>query len=260
MLGSSADVGSASEHAFAAVRTMASWTHSRGTGQASRIVRPRPRVSTRSAAWKRSRRCTTDWPGWLDAWRIEERLELKLPYAGDEVRVTVERDEVLGVAAGFYRGVAQLVAQNAEPDRGLVVLVSDRLARLPGPRRLARTNRTTHASKRSSRPRRAQRAARSAASQWCRCEIAEASAVARGRPCRSTRARAALPAPSAVASESRATHVVHGGTAYRVGASGIVVGRETDGARRTIMVPDNHSGVSRVHAEVTAARRRAEAS
>ncbi len=71
-------------------------------------------------------------PGWLDAWRIEERLELKLPYAGDDVRVTVERDEVLGVAAGFYRGVAQLVAQNREPDRGLVVLVSDRLARLPG--------------------------------------------------------------------------------------------------------------------------------
>src|SRR6185295_19877109 len=36
------------------------------------------------------------------------------------------------VAAGFYRAIAQLIAQNREPNRGLVVLVSHRLARLPG--------------------------------------------------------------------------------------------------------------------------------
>ena len=187
-------------------------------------------------------------PGWLDAWRVEEHLELKLPYAGDDVRVAVERDEVLGVAAGFYRGVAQLVAQNREPDRGLVVLVSDRLARLPG-----------------------------LVGELARIDDARIEALAQGHAARS--ALLAVPqangtdvkllkrlpwraapagiegavratAPSAAAIESRATHVVHGGTAYRVGARGLVVGRETDAGRRTIMVPDNHSGVSRVHAEL----------
>src|SRR6185295_739275 len=57
-------------------------------------------------------------------------------------------------------------------------------------------------------------------------------------------------AQASAPTEARATHVVHGGTAYRVGARGIVVGRDTDPARRTIMVPDHHSGVSRMHAEI----------
>jgi predicted component of type VI protein secretion system len=56
--------------------------------------------------------------------------------------------------------------------------------------------------------------------------------------------------PVAVSSQPRATHIVHGHTAYHVGASGLLVGRETDPARRTIVVPDSHSGVSRLHAEI----------
>ena len=190
-------------------------------------------------------------PGWLDAWRTEERLELKLPYAGDEVRVTVERDEVLGVAAGFYRGVAQLVAQNREPDRGLVVLVSDRLARLPG--LVGELARIDDARIEALEKGHAARSALLAAPQANGADVKLLKRLPwRAAPVRLEVAAGAgrATAPSAVARESRATHVVHGGTAYRVGASGIVVGRETDGARRTIMVPDNHSGVSRVHAEV----------
>ena len=190
-------------------------------------------------------------PGWLDAWGIEERLELKLPYAGDEVSVTVDRDEVLGVAAGFYRGVAQLVAQNREPDRELVVLVSDRLARLPG--LVGELARIDDARIEALEEGHAARSALLAAPQangadvkllkrlpWRAAPVLVEAAAGTRR----------ASAPSAAASESRATHVVHGGTAYRVGARGIVVGRETDAARRTIMVPDNHSGVSRVHAEL----------
>jgi hypothetical protein len=190
-------------------------------------------------------------PGWLDALRTEERLELKLPYAGDEVRVTVERDEVLGVAAGFYRGVAQLVAQNREPDRGLVVLVSDRLARLPG--LVGELARIDDARIETLEEGHAARSALLAAPQangadvkllkrmpWRAAPVLSETVVGMGR----------ATAPSAAAGASRATHVVHGGTAYRVGAGGIVVGRETDATRRTIMVPDNHSGVSRVHAEI----------
>jgi hypothetical protein len=189
-------------------------------------------------------------PGWLDALRIEERLELKLPYAGDEVGVTVERDEVLGVAAGFYRGVAQLVAQNREPDRGLVVLVSNRLARLPG--LVGELARIDDARIETLEEGHAARSALLAAPQangadvkllkrlpWRAAPLVLEAAASTGR----------AHAPS-VANETRATHVVHGGTAYRVGAGGIVVGRETDPARRTIMVPDSHSGVSRVHAEI----------
>jgi hypothetical protein len=190
-------------------------------------------------------------PGWLDAWRIEERLELKLPYAGDEVCVTVARDEVLGVAAGFYRGVAQLVAQNREPDRGLVVLVSDRLARLPG--LVGELARIDDARIETLEEGHAARSALLAAPQANGADVK----LLKRLPWRAAPARieailvtGRAAAPSAVASESRATHVVHGGTAYRVGPGGIVVGRETDPTRRTIMVPDNHSGVSRVHAEI----------
>ena len=188
-------------------------------------------------------------PGWLDAWRTEERLELKLPYGGDEVRVTVERDEVLGVAAGFYRGVAQLVAQNREPDRGLVVLVSDRLARLPGlVGELARIDDARIEVLEKGH------AARSALLVALQANGADVKLLKRlpwrAPPAQIEAAAGRASAPSAVSMESRATHVVHGGTAYRVGARGIVVGRETDTARRTIMVPDNHSGVSRVHAEI----------
>ena len=191
-------------------------------------------------------------PGWLDTLRTEERLELRLPYGGDEVGVTVERDEVLGVAAGFYRGVAQLVAQNREPNLGLVVLVSDRLARLPG--LIGELARIDDARIEALEQGHAARSALLAAPQangadvkllkrlpWrAAAVLIEAVAGGVGR----------ATAPSAVAIEARATHIVHGGTAYSIGARGIVVGRETDPVRRSIMVPDNHSGVSRVHAEI----------
>jgi len=186
-------------------------------------------------------------PGWLDAWRTEERLELKLPYGGDDARVTVERDEVLGVAAGFYRGVAQLVAQSRESDRGLVVLVSDRLARLPG--LVGELARIDDARIEVLEKGHAARSALLTAPQVNGTEVKLLKRLPwRAAPAEAAAGRASAPSPVAI--ESRATHVVHGGTAYRVGARGIVVGRETDAARRTIMVPDNHSGVSRVHAEV----------
>jgi len=190
-------------------------------------------------------------PGWLDAFRTEEKLELKLPYAGEDIGVTVERDEVLGVAAGFYRAVAQLVAQNREPNRGLVVLVSHRLARLPGfVSELARLDDARIEMLEEGH------AARSALLGTPAVNGADVKLLKRmpwrGAPVRIDTAADKSPAAAqtAAATETRATHVVHGGTAYRVGARGIVVGRDTDPARRTIMVPDHHSGVSRMHAEI----------
>ncbi|MEO8465404.1 MAG: FHA domain-containing protein [Gammaproteobacteria bacterium] len=188
-------------------------------------------------------------PGWLDAWCSEEQLELKLPYGGDDARVTVEREEVLRVAAGFYRGVAQLVAQSRESDRGLVVLVSDRLARLPG--LVGELARIDDARIEVLEKGHAARSALLATPQANGAEVKLLKRLPwRAAPALVEAAAGRAPLPSAAASQSRATHVVHGGTAYRVGAGGLVVGREIDAARRTIMVPDNHSGVSRVHAEL----------
>jgi hypothetical protein len=188
-------------------------------------------------------------PGWLDALNGEERLELVLPYAGEDCRVTVERDEVLGVAAGFYRAVAQLIAQNRDAERGLAVLVSDRLARLPGlVHELARLDDTLIESLEVGH------AARSVL-------LAETPTGAEVKllkrlPWREAPARAEEAAPArrvevaVAADEPLPTHIVHGGTAYRVGARGLVVGREADPARRTIVVPESHSGVSRAHCEL----------
>ncbi|HUQ51654.1 MAG TPA: FHA domain-containing protein, partial [Gammaproteobacteria bacterium] len=46
------------------------------------------------------------------------------------------------------------------------------------------------------------------------------------------------------------THLVYGGYAYRVGSEGVLIGRETDSQRRTIVVGGANSGVSRAHCEV----------
>ena len=41
-----------------------------------------------------------------------ERVELALPFGGEEVSSSkAEREQLLGAAAGFYRAVVQLVAQ-----------------------------------------------------------------------------------------------------------------------------------------------------
>jgi hypothetical protein len=187
-------------------------------------------------------------PQWLEALQAEERLELGLPYAGDEVRVTIERDELLGAAAGFYRAIAQLVAQHREPGSRLVVLVSDRLARLPGlVAELARLDDTrVEALERG-------HAARSALLAMPRAGAVDVKFLKRlpwrAAPVQAEPAVVAADAPS-TASRHSATHVVSGSTAYLVGAAGLVVGRETDPARRTIVVPDGHSGVSRAHAEI----------
>jgi hypothetical protein len=186
-------------------------------------------------------------PQWLDALQREERLELQLPYGGEDVRVTVERDEVVGAAAGFYRAIAQLVAQNREPDRGLVVLLSDRLARLPG--LIGELGRLDAAHVETLER---GHAARSALLVMPRIDGAGVRLLKR-LPWRAAAVRVVPMAgavPPSSAAHLRATHVVHGGTAYLVGAAGIVVGRDNDGARRTIVVPDAHSGVSRAHAEI----------
>ncbi|HJR71486.1 MAG TPA: FHA domain-containing protein, partial [Gammaproteobacteria bacterium] len=57
-------------------------------------------------------------------------------------------------------------------------------------------------------------------------------------------------AVSAFPSTRPPTHIVYGGLAYRVGAEGLVIGREADPQRRTVLLAQSGNGVSRQHCEV----------
>jgi hypothetical protein len=188
---------------------------------------------------------------WLADLQRDGRADLKLQYRQDEVGVTAERDAVLGVAHGFCRALVQLVAQHRERGASLVVQVSDRLAAVPGfLSELARLD-DAHAE-----PLDAGHAARSVL--LARSLIGGPSAAQvklvkrlawRAAPQAEPAPREAQPRPAAVP-QTRPTHLVYGGYAYRVGAEGLLIGRETDEKRRTIVVGTGSSGVSRAHCEV----------
>lgn len=188
-------------------------------------------------------------PAWRDLLQGQESAELLLPYRDEEFRVTVERAAVLGVAAGFYRAVTQLVAQNREPG-SLVVLLSDRLAALPGfIDELARIDDAEveclavgHA-------------ARSVLVPTPIAVTGEQVKLLKRLPWREAAVRveaaggAARKVAPPVAKVAPPTHIVYSGVAYPVGAEGLVIGREADAARRMLVVEDGNSGVSRAHCE-----------
>ena len=192
-------------------------------------------------------------PAWLEALQREERVELTLKYRNEEFRITPERDAILGVAqTGVYRAVIQLIAQHREPGKRLVVQLSDRVAVLPGfVGELARLDDaraekfTTGHAARSVLLARAIVAVSSTAQvrfvkrlPW-RAEV-ETEAQEAERP---------VSAPPTARAQAP-THLVHAGVAYRIGAEGVAIGREADPQRRTLVVGEGSSGVSRLHCEV----------
>lgn len=190
-------------------------------------------------------------PAWLAALQREERFELTLRHADEQSSVVAERDAVLAVAEGYYRAVRQLIAQHREPGKKLVVQLSDRLAALPGfVGELSRLDQATCESLEAGHAARSALLAVSAVAaapgqvkllkrlRW-RAE-AQAAAVAPQQP----------PAGAAFRNKRPPTHIVYGGLAYRVGAEGLVIGRETDPQRRTVLLAQGGNGVSRQHCEV----------
>ena len=190
-------------------------------------------------------------PEWLEALQREERAELSLKYRNEEFKISVERDAILGVAQGLYRAIIQLIAQHREPGKRLVVQLSNRVAALPGfVGELSRLDDSQierfpagHA------PRSVLRAASVVTAQgdvkllkrvpWREAPRDEG-------PVDEPRA----PEPGPVLARAKPpTHVVYGGLAYRVGADGLVIGREADAKRRTVVLSGS-SGVSRQHCEV----------
>lgn len=192
-------------------------------------------------------------PAWLAALREVEEAELDLTHGAQEFRVTVPRAAVLGAAAGFYRAVAQLVAQQREPGQALAVLLADRLATLPGfVAELDRLDDTIV------EPLPAGHAA--AGALLAIRDLAVPGEQVKLRKRLPWRGAAAAPAAKKPVERSAApangtqvaapTHVVYAGTAYRVGPEGLLVGREAEVGRRTIVVDSGASGVSRTHCEI----------
>jgi hypothetical protein len=191
-------------------------------------------------------------PQWLAELAREERVELTLAHRNQEFRVAVDRDAAFSVAHGYCRALTQLIAQHRELGKSLVVQVADRLAAVPG--FIAELGRLDDA---EAEPLPAGHAARSA---LLAREIVVPAAPGSVKfikrlPWRAEARVATTPArrraaPPAVAHAKPPTHVVYGGIAYRVGAEGIAVGREKDAQRRTLLVGEGSSGVSRLHCEV----------
>jgi hypothetical protein len=188
-------------------------------------------------------------PQWLAELQRDERVELALPYRNDEFRVATERDAVFGAAHGFCRALTQLISQHRELGKGLVVQVSDRLAAVPG--FMTELGRLDDALVEPLEPGHAARSALLA-----RASAAAQSAGVKFLKRLPWRAEARLDAPSkpepapAVGRAKPPSHVVFGGIAYRVGPEGIAIGREADPQRRTLLVGEGSSGVSRLHCEI----------
>jgi len=190
-------------------------------------------------------------PAWLEALQREERFELSLSYRNEEFRVVAERDALVTVARGFYRAGMQLVSQQRDAGKGLVVQISDRIASLPW--FLAELSRLDDAEAVCFPP------AHAASSALLVPPAAQASgqvkllkrlpwrAPASDEPARAERPR---PADEPVARSQPPTHVVYGGLAYNVGTAGLAIGREPDPKRRTVVVAEGVSGISRLHCEV----------
>jgi hypothetical protein len=190
-------------------------------------------------------------PAWLEALQREERFELSLSYRNEEFRVVAERDALLAVARGFYRAGMQLVSQQRDAGKGLVVQISDRIAGLPW--FLGELARLDDAQAVCFPPAHAARSAllvppaTGASGQVKLLKRLPWRAAAADEP------RAAERPPPAAAPVARSrppTHVVYGGLAYNVGAAGLAIGRETDPKRRTLVVAEGVSGISRLHCEV----------
>jgi FHA domain len=188
-------------------------------------------------------------PGWLERLREHERIEVTLTQHGEEQKITVDRDALRGVAAGFNRALMQLIAYYRQPGLSAVIQLSAHLASLPGVAEdLARLDDARievlppgHA-------------ARSVLLEPKLIESQKGEVKLLKRfgwrvPADDAASSAARPTPHAAAGRDAPTHVVYAGIVYPI-ASGLVVGREKVDGRRTLVVANQASGVSRAHCEL----------
>jgi FHA domain len=190
-------------------------------------------------------------PDCLERLRGSSRAEISIPLGAETFALDVERSELLGAVAGFYKALVQLIAQAREGSQGVVVQLSDRLARLPGV--LDAMQRIDDSIVVALDP---GHAARSVLEGLERVGLdAGEVKLFRHLPWRAAAdaeaaAPATVPAPTSLASRVP-THVVYRGVAYPVNGDGLVVGRSKIDHRRAIIIDEPMGGVSRSHCEVS---------
>lgn len=194
-------------------------------------------------------------PEWITTLQDEDHIGLMLPYGGEEHHVEVRRDQLLGVADGFYRALVQLISQCRIAGASLVVELSHRLLRLPGIvhelMRLDDANVIPMApgaaalgalgslenmgSSRSGQIKLLRRL------PW-RGEVIQLDPIepeqilgVTGDP------KGSVPEP---------THIVYRGVAYAIDGSSLFIGREILDGRHTIVLDESQTAVSRAHCEV----------
>ena len=190
-------------------------------------------------------------PEWLALLHEQGSAVLALPHGADELEVQIERGQLLNVALGFYKALLQLIAQTREAGSGLVVQLTDRLARLPGlTGELARLDDAEVVSLAPGH------AACAALDGFGAVDGSGQVKLLRRMPWRAEAARAPetaaeiSAAPIVAAETPMPTHVVYRGVAYPVDGTGLLIGRSDADDRRVIVVDDQPGGVSRSHCEL----------
>ena len=190
-------------------------------------------------------------PEWLTTLYKQEQAELSLPHGEEQRRVEINRDQLLGVADGFYRALVQLVSQSRTAGASLVVQLSHRLLRLPGVTDALLRLDDAHVVP----------LARGAAALGALQHVPPAGGqvkLLKRLPWRGpvVRVEAAQPLREEPAAQDRAgapaepSHVVYRGVAYAVDGSSLFIGREALDGRHTIVIDESQSAVSRSHCEV----------
>jgi hypothetical protein len=188
-------------------------------------------------------------PAWLERLGTHERIEVTLPQHGEEQKITLDRDALRPVAAGFNRALVQLIAYFRKPGQSVVIQLADHVASLPGvAAELARLDDARVV------PLPPGHAARSVLlrpdlipAQQGDVKLLKRFAW-RAPPAELSAGAVAAP-HGAAAPREVPTHVVYGGVVYPIGADGLVVGRERVDGRRTIVVAEQANSVSRAHCE-----------
>lgn len=193
-------------------------------------------------------------PEWLTTLQDQGHAEFRLPHHSEEHCVEVKRDQLLGVADGFYRAVVQLISQCRTAGASLVVQLSHRLLPLPGVvSELMRLDDAQIAPLDSG--------AAALGALGSLDEIAPSGGqvkLLRRLPWRgeaihldSGKRKDAEAVPQASKPAlPEATHVVYRGVAYAIDGSPLIIGREALDGRHTIVLDESQSAVSRSHCEV----------
>ena len=190
-------------------------------------------------------------PGWLERLREQERIEITLPQHGEEQKITLERDALRAVAAGFNRALVQLIAYYRQPGQSVVIQLSSHLASLPGV--AAELARLDDAQIERLPPGHAARSVllRPELIEGHKGEVKLLKRLGwRAAPAEASSDKPRSPRASAALHEFPPTHVVYAGVVYPIGARGLLVGREPVDGRRTIVVTTQANGVSRAHCEL----------